>query len=152
MYDWYNGASADYALITEIDATNGFAEITNPSAKMIDLSGWRLAAGAGQWTLPAQTTLAAGKSLVIARDAATLRAKFGITALEIPQFFLNPNSDTLRLNKGAITVDLAAWGTARPGWTLKAPLCRPVAGKDTNTSLDWTRATRPSPGAAGCGQ
>ncbi|HWI64953.1 MAG TPA: lamin tail domain-containing protein, partial [Symbiobacteriaceae bacterium] len=147
-YDWYNGTPADYPLITEIDATNGFVELTNPTAKTLDLSGWQLTANAGTWSLPARTTLAAGRTLVVARDAAAFRAKFGptVTPLEIKQLIFTQNGDTVRLKHGALTVDLVAWASARPGWDLpKAALCRPVAGKDTNTRLDWTRAPSPTP-------
>jgi len=152
-YDWYNGAPADYPLITEIDATNGFVELTNPTAKTLDLSGWKLSATAGTWSLPARTTIAAGKTLVIARDAVAFQAKYGatVTPIEIRQLALLSNGDTLQILKGFTAVDLVAWGAAHPGWNLpKVPLCRPDAGKDTNTYLDWAPATRATPGTAGC--
>ncbi|HWI53042.1 MAG TPA: phospholipase D-like domain-containing protein [Symbiobacteriaceae bacterium] len=153
-YDWYNGAPADYPLITEIDATNGFVELTNPTAKTLDLSGWKLSAAAGTWALPVRTTIAAGKTLVIVRDAAAFQAKYGavVTPVEIKQLALLSNGDTVQLQKGYTSVDLVAWGAAHPGWNLpKVPLCRPDPGKDTNTYLDWTPAARATPGTAGCG-
>jgi hypothetical protein len=153
MLDWHNGTAADHLLITEIDAALGFVEISNPTAKTFDLSGWKLTTVLNAWTLPANTTLQPGQTIVIARDSNAFRAKFGtgITPIQLPQLSLNQSSETLRLQQGQTTVDLVAWGGAYLNWTLpKAPLCRPEAAKDTNTQLDWVQAPTQTPGTPGC--
>jgi len=155
-YDWYNGAAADYPLITEVDAGVGFLEISTFGTTPVDLAGWTLSTGTTEWTLPAGASAGPGQPLVVAQDSRTFRTAFGNVAnvVEIPGLAFSTARDTLRLKKAQTLVDSLAWGGAQPGWNLPGPapsaLCRPVAGKDTNTYLDWTLASRGTPGVAGC--
>src|SRR5206468_1958678 len=50
-------------------------ELYNRSTNSVDLGGWRLE-DAVQFTFPADTVIAAGNYLVVARDAALLRLKY----------------------------------------------------------------------------
>ena len=50
-YDWYNGTPADWPLITEVDAADGFVELVNFSDRTVDVSGWTLVNGPSVVTL-----------------------------------------------------------------------------------------------------
>jgi hypothetical protein len=158
MYDWYNGTPADYPLITEVDAAGGFVELSNFGAAPVNLGGWTLETGAGGWAIPTGTLLAPGKPVVLVRDMAAYRQKYGaaVPGIQVSGLTLNGTRDTLTLKHGDAAVDQLAWGEAQPGWRLgspdQAPLCRPNPGKDTNTYLDWSPANRGTPGLAGCGK
>lgn len=63
-----------YHPITEDDADE-FVELHNPTAGPVDLSGWRFVEGI-DFEIPAGTVLPAGGYLVVAADAARLRANY----------------------------------------------------------------------------
>ena len=156
-YDWYNGAPADWPIITEVDAVTGFVELAHFGREPVEISGWTLSARSGEWPLPARTTLQPGVPLVVARNKALLLQRHGPvpSVLELPDLTLLAKTDALRLRRNGYTVDAVAWGGAVPGWTLpsaaQAPLCRINPGKDTNTRLDWRPGDKATPGEPGCG-
>jgi hypothetical protein len=137
-----------------VDAADGFVELVNFSDRPVDLSGWTLVNGPTVVTLPRATALAPGQPLVVARNAAALRTRFGAVpaVVELPGLTLDARRGTLELRRSGKAVDAVAWGT--PDWSLdgKAPLCRLNPGKDTDTLLDWNPADKASPGIAGCGE
>lgn len=156
-YDWYNGWPADYPVITEVDASLGYVEITLFGHKRLDMSGWTVSAAArNQGRLPPKTLLAPGQPLIVARSAAAFRDRFGAypNLVELPDLLLSTEKGRVELWSGPDLVDRVAWGGELPGWTLSGqrPLCRNPAGQDTNTYLDWTLWSAPSPGAPGCGR
>ena len=153
-YDWYNGSPADYPLVTEVNPGAGFLEITHYGTKPADLSGWTVSASGREWAIPKGTMLTPGKPLVLVADKSAFQARFGptVTPVELPGLTLGAPRDTVRLRKGATLIDTVAWGEALPGWKLPAgAVCRSNPGKDTNSHLDWTLASKGTPGAAGCG-
>lgn len=154
-YDWYNGWPADYPLITEVDVAAGYVELTLYDSKAVDLTDWVLATTAGAVRLPPKSQVAPGQPLVLVRNADAFRTQFGPYAhlVELPGLTLT-EKDKVELRNGPDLVDRVAWGGALPGWTLsgRRTLCRNPAGQDTNTYLDWTLPSAPSPGAPGCGR
>jgi hypothetical protein len=72
-------------------------ELYNRSDETVDLSGWSFAAGV-DYTFPANTALAAGQYLVVAKDAATLAAKYpSITIVGDYEGTLNDQDDRIEL-------------------------------------------------------
>ncbi|MBI4600636.1 MAG: lamin tail domain-containing protein [Planctomycetes bacterium] len=59
-----------------------FLEVHNPSGGAVDLGGWRLRGGV-ELTFPPGTLLPAGGYLAVARDAAALRERFGLTGTQV---------------------------------------------------------------------
>src|SRR2546426_6354741 len=59
-----------------------FIEIYNAGVTEVDLGGWSFNAGV-EFTFPADTLLATGGYLVVARDAAHIRAKYHLTDGEV---------------------------------------------------------------------
>ncbi len=157
-FDWYNGTPADYPLITEVDAATGFLEISNFGPKPVDMSGWSLSSSSGDWVLPAKTVVYPGKPLVLARDAAFFKGRYGAvpTLVELTGLTIGPDRDTLKLRRQDRVIDAVAWGEHQPGWKLAGPgrtaICRENPGKDTNTYLDWAPSSKGTPGIAGCGK
>ncbi|MFZ5813888.1 MAG: hypothetical protein ACOY93_01115 [Bacillota bacterium] len=139
-----------------MDAAQGYIELGLFGPRPLDLGGWSIAGGGGEFRLPAGTTLTPGQPLLLVRSAAAFRERFGPYPylLELPGLTLSPERDRAELRNGPELVDRVAWGGALPGWTLsgRRTLCRNPAGQDTNSYLDWTLWSAPSPGAAGCGR
>lgn len=155
-YDWYNGTTADYPLITEVDGSVGFLELTHFGLDNVDISGWRIVTHNGALLIPSRTTLIPGRPLVLTRDPDALRRQYGTPRdlLVVTNLAISGERGYVRLQAGDRIIDQIAWGEAQPGWLLPSPihkpLCRENPGKDTNTLLDWI-ARQGSPGLAGCG-
>lgn len=156
-YDWYDGTPASYPLITEVDAANGFVELTYYGRRPLEIGGWTLRTPAGTVVLPTRTTLAPGRALAVTADAEALRQRFGrpVQVVELPGLRLGGVRGEVRLIRSGRVIDAIAWGMEKP-WQLadpsSAPLCRPNPGKDTNTGLDWSSGHKSSPGLPGCGK
>jgi hypothetical protein len=60
------------------DNVHEFIEIQNRGAEAVDLSGWSFSSGV-EYTFPAGTTVPPGAFKVIAKDAARIQTKYGIT-------------------------------------------------------------------------
>lgn len=154
-YDWYDGSPPDGAIISAL-VPGRYVQLFNPTARPLDLSGWRLAAGQEVWTLPAGAVVPAGQALTVTGDGRAFALEYGRQAeLSGLRLLMEPAAGVLELQTPAgLPVDAVAWGQARPGWSLTPgngqALCRPDVHRDTNTQLDW-QAAAPAPGAAGCG-
>lgn len=131
-------------------------ELSHFGPTPLDLSGWSIATAAGEVRLPGQTLLAPNQPLIVAQSAAAFAGRFGgyPDLVELPGLALSPERGLVELRSGSGLVDRLAWGGGLPGWTLSGSrtLCRNPAGQDTNTYLDWTLWSAPSPGAPGCGR
>ncbi|HWI62771.1 MAG TPA: lamin tail domain-containing protein, partial [Symbiobacteriaceae bacterium] len=129
-----------------------WAEIYNPTATAINLTGWKLQDNSGVWSFPAGTTLAAGATMTVARDAAGYQALYG-TAPAISGLTLslaNTADYVLLVDPKGNTISKVAWGGAKPNWGLTAAqnttLERCPVTRDRFTAIDWTPGATPTPG------
>ncbi|MFZ5823948.1 MAG: hypothetical protein ACOY94_06425 [Bacillota bacterium] len=143
-------------MITEVDATKGYIELSLFTPTAADLTGWTITTTAGASLLPEGSLLAPAQPLILTRNAAAFTREFGDypNLVELPSLTLSPQRDRVELRSGPDLVDRLAWGGAMDGWTLsgRRTLCRNPAGQDTSSYLDWTLFSAPSPGAPGCGR
>jgi hypothetical protein len=141
-----------------VNGEEGFVEVTHFGSTPVALDGWRVATSRGEWAIPGGITLVPGRPLILARSAEAFQHKYGtpVPVVEVAQLQWSGLRDYVRIQKGEQPVDQVAWGEGLPGWKLpqaiQAPLCRPEAGKDTNTYLDWSTAPESTPGIPGCGR
>jgi hypothetical protein len=126
------------------DSVEEFVDLYNPTGGDVALDGWTLADGAGTWTFPAGTTIAAGAFFTVARDAAGLEAWVAVVPdLDGLTLSLNNGGDVLVLSddQGA-GVDRVYWESYDPAWGLTAgsgdSLIRTVPDIDTDSAADWS--------------
>lgn len=125
------------------DSIEEFVDLTNPTAAEIDIGSWQLADGAGSWSIPSGTTIAAGETLSIARDSVGFEALYDlvpdVTGLSLS---LNNGGDVLTLsNTEGTEIDQVAWEGYLTGWSITAPtgdsIVRADSSTDTDTVSDW---------------
>jgi beta-lactamase superfamily II metal-dependent hydrolase len=134
-------------------------EIYNDSAKLVDLSGWKVIDNNGTgwtYTFPAGSTIKAGTFMTIARDSAGFIALYSYEADlygNLP--YLNNGGDTLILyDTENNEIDAVAWeggasggipegwgSTSNPWASAGNVIVRADVTVDTDTYADWTYAT-----------
>ena len=132
-----------------------FIELYNSNPFFEDLSGWRLS-GDADFTLPADTRLAANSCLVIAAQPADLHAVYGITnVLGGWAGRLSHNAGTVRLRKRSGAVVLEVEYQDQPPWPLAADgaghslvLARPSYGEADPRAWAASATKGGSPGVA----
>lgn len=140
---------------TPAAATLEFVELFNPGAQPVDLTGWRLEGGV-DYNFPAGTTLSPRGFLVVALDAATVRAVYGASAVLGPfQGRLSNEGDRLTLrNARAQVIDRVEYGVGFPwpvtGYTVDHAINLINAALDNTLPGAW-RAGPPTPGAPNAG-
>ncbi|MFT4549437.1 MAG: hypothetical protein ACI9MB_003411 [Verrucomicrobiales bacterium] len=122
-----------------------FVELLNAGDENVDLSGWTLE-GAGNFTFPSGTSLAAGEYLVVAEDTATMLSKFAVSTPHQYPGKLNNDGDDLRLSDAAggliDRVDYSAgfpWPTTARGEGPSMELMNPSLDNDLGGS--WRSAS-----------
>lgn len=152
------------------DDVHEFVELHNPTAAVVDLSGWRLAGGL-DFTFTAGTNIPAGGYLVVAKNPARIQAVYSITGVLGPYTGkLGNGGDTARLLTPAnVTSDAVSYGSNFP-WAISAnklgagddftllnsaayqykgrSLQRVSASSASNDPANWV-AVRPAAGPAG---
>jgi len=104
-----------------------FIELHNNGASAEDVSGWQFTAGIA-FTLPSNTSIAAGGYLVICENPTAFQAKFGGSALGPWIGKLSNNGETLTLkNPLGITIDTVDYGIGFP-W--------PLGSRGTGSSME----------------
>ncbi len=148
---------SDHLLITQVhydtpgtDSLREFADLFNPTAVDVDLTGWTLRDNLGSWTFPAGTILSAGSFLSVARNAAGFRSFYGLSAdVSGLTLSLSNSGDRLALHDNSGTqIDHCAWA-GTDGWSINAPsgtsMERMDLATDTDTQTDWQLRTPAQP-------
>ena len=151
-----------------LDDADEAVRLVNAGPSPVDLSGWRLGDGAAEAVMPGGTSLAAGATLWLARDAAAFRAQFGREAdLQLSPWpgYSNSGDEVVLADAAGATVDVLVYlggDVGRGGWVGPSlspyrvaslfaaegqilfrrrdeATGRPVA--DTDTAADWGQHT-----------
>lgn len=132
------------------DSVEEFVEIYNPSASVVDASGYTLSDNAGTFTLPAGTSIPVGQYITVARNATGFNNLFGFApTVSGMTLSLANTGDQVRLkdNTGK-ELDFVAYENYVTGWSITAAtgksIFRPDPSVDTDSSNDWSAGT-PSP-------
>lgn len=133
------------------DSVEEFVDLYNQGTSDQALDGWSLGDGAGSWSFPTGTTISAGASLSVARDAAGFEALHGLTPdVEGMTLSLANSGDALSLyDSTSAEVDHLAWESYETGWAISAStgdsLERSDPTTDTDSSADWTTTSPATP-------
>ncbi len=127
-------------------------ELYNPGALTAGLTGFYVRDNSGVFFLPSGTTIPAGGTIIIARNATAFYARYGFAPqISGCNLSLSNSGDVLRLySSDGVEVDMVAWESYIAGWTCYAnenfTIERCPAGQDTNSTADWISNSVPSPG------
>lgn len=166
-WNWYRGKNDAGAaqptkdpVISEVmydppgtESAEEWLELYNPTGSAINLTGWSLKDNTGTWSFPGGTSLPAGGTLTVARDAAGFQALYGF-APDVSGLTLslaNTADLVLLVDPKGNAVSKVAWGNAKPNWSLSTAqnttLERCPADRDRFTRLDWNTGAAGTPGS-----
>ena len=153
-YDMGNSLNLSGVVFSEVGynlascATAEWAELFNPTASAINLSGWKIVEEGGTWYTFGATSIPSLGVVTVASNAAAFRALFGKAATcsaGLASQALGDGGDSLTLKDGGgSTVDYVEWDTpSSPAWNAPRPAAasnrsiqrNPYA--DTDSAKDW---------------
>ncbi len=134
---------------SEINATEKWIEIYNPTSNSVYLSGLAIEDSLGSYTIPDGTIIPPQEFLIIASNETLFYDLYGfLPGISGLTLSLN-NDDVLILKNGDVEIDMIAWGNYVSGWDLSADegnsIQRFPLDVDTNTSEDWMSNAYPDP-------
>ncbi|MBN1420529.1 MAG: lamin tail domain-containing protein [Planctomycetes bacterium] len=124
-----------------------FVEITNVSAKPVDLSGWEVD-GIGNMKLPAGTVIPAGGSIVLGKSVFAVEKLAG-GKVSVPATFsgkLKNEGETIRvLDRQGRVADEMAFGPTTEGFAGASATGFSLQRSEGPSSVAW-KAAKPTPG------